>query len=88
MEFCRMAGPCLRGMRLTVRRVLEIAALYPKPAERRLEYPELEEEDIRQAPHYAALHLPDQILPLPDRALVARSGASPLCSEGTSLTWK
>jgi len=46
-------------MRLTVRRVLEIAALYPEPFERRLENPELEEEDIRQALHYAALHLPD-----------------------------
>lgn len=83
-----MVGLVLRGMRLTVRRVLEIAALYPEPAERRLEYPELEEEDIRQALHYAALHLPGQTLPLPDRALVARQGASPLCSEGTSLTWK
>jgi uncharacterized protein (DUF433 family) len=49
---------CLRGMRLTVRRVIEIAALYPDAAERRREFPELEDEDVKQALHYAALHLP------------------------------
>lgn len=63
--------PCLRGMRLTVRRVLEIAALYPDGAERRKEFPELEDEDVSQALHYAALHLPDQIIALPGDALVA-----------------
>ena len=63
--------PCLRGMRLTVRRVVEIAALYPGAAERRNEFPELEEEDVRQALHYAALHLPDQIVTLSGDALVA-----------------
>jgi uncharacterized protein (DUF433 family) len=63
--------PCLRGMRMTVRRVIEIAALYPDAAERRQEFPELEDEDVKQALHYAALHLPDQIIPLPDDALVA-----------------
>jgi uncharacterized protein (DUF433 family) len=56
--------PCIRGMRLTVRRVIEIAAVYPNPDERRLEFPELEDEDVRQALHYAALLLPDQILPI------------------------
>jgi uncharacterized protein (DUF433 family) len=63
--------PCLRGMRLTVRRVIEIAALYPDAAERRQEFPELDDEDVRQALHYAALHLPDQIISLPGDALVA-----------------
>ena len=63
--------PCLRGMRLTVRRVIEIAALYPDAAERRKEFPELEDEDVRQALHYAALHLPDQIISLTGDALVA-----------------
>jgi uncharacterized protein (DUF433 family) len=52
--------PCLRGMRLTVRRVLEIAALYPDAAERRKDYPDLEDEDVAQAIRYAALYLPDQ----------------------------
>jgi len=63
--------PCIRSMRLTVRRVLEIAALYPDAAERKLEFPELEDEDIKQALHYAALHLPDQVISLSDDALVA-----------------
>lgn len=56
--------PCLRGMRLTVRRVLEIASLYPDAAERRKDYPELENEDVAQAIRYAALYLPDQTISL------------------------
>jgi uncharacterized protein (DUF433 family) len=63
--------PCLRNLRLTVRRVVEIAALYPDRAERAAEYPELEDEDFRQALHYAALQLPDQIVSLEPDALVA-----------------
>lgn len=62
--------PCIRGMRLTVRRVIEIAALYPDAAERKEEYPELEDEDISQALHYAALHLPDQVVSLQDDVVV------------------
>jgi uncharacterized protein (DUF433 family) len=49
--------PCLRGLRLSVRRVVEIAASYPDSAERAVEYPELEDEDIRQALHFAAQYL-------------------------------
>ncbi len=63
--------PCLRNLRMTVRRVVEIAALYPDSDERKKEFPELEDEDLTQALHYAALHLPDQIIPLSDDALVA-----------------
>jgi uncharacterized protein (DUF433 family) len=63
--------PCLRGIRLTVRRVLEIKALYPDCAEREQEFPELEDEDVRQALHCAALHLPDQIVQISGDALVA-----------------
>jgi len=40
--------PCVRGLRLTVRRVLEALALYPDRDELRREYPELEDEDFRQ----------------------------------------
>jgi uncharacterized protein (DUF433 family) len=58
-------------MRLSVRRVVEIAALYPDAIERRREFPELDDEDVKQALHYAALHLPDQIISLPGDALVA-----------------
>lgn len=41
--------PCIRGMRLTVRRLLEVLATYPDREQLRIEYPEVEEEDIRQA---------------------------------------
>lgn len=56
--------PCIRGMRLTVRRVLEALAMYPDREQLRSEYPELEEEDIRQALSYAAADLDDKILEL------------------------
>ncbi len=56
--------PCLRGTRLTVRRVLEAVALYPDRNELRAEYPELENEDIRQALEFAALNLADETWPL------------------------
>lgn len=51
----RMNGePCIRDLRLTVRRVLEALAIYPEPADLKREYPELEDEDIRQALEFAA----------------------------------
>jgi uncharacterized protein (DUF433 family) len=53
--------PCIRGMRLTVRRVLSAMAAYPNREELRREYPELEEEDLRQALAYAAAALDDEI---------------------------
>ena len=62
----RMNGqPCIRNLRLTVRRVVELVALYPDRAELRREYPELEDEDIRQALAYAAAALDDRIADLP-----------------------
>jgi len=56
------AQPCIRGMRLTVRRVLEALAVYPDRRDLNHEYPELVEEDIRQALVYAAAHLDDKVL--------------------------
>ena len=56
--------PCIRNLRLTVRRVLEALAVYPDREELRKEYPELEDEDIRQALEYAAANLDDQSIPL------------------------
>jgi len=56
--------PCIRDMRLTVRRVIEALATYPDRAELRAEYPELEEEDIRQALAYAAANLDDKVVEL------------------------
>jgi uncharacterized protein (DUF433 family) len=51
----KMAGhPCIRGMRITVRRVLEILAAYPDRRELFEDYPDLEEEDLQQALAFAA----------------------------------
>ena len=61
----RMNGqPCIRGMRITVRRVLELVGLYPNREELRQEFPELEDEDIRQALAYALASLEDRIVDL------------------------
>ena len=61
----RMNGqPCIRNLRLTVRRVVEAVATYPNREELRREYPELEDEDIRQALEYAAANLEDKTAPL------------------------
>jgi len=57
--------PCIRNLRLTVRRVLEALALYPTREEFHREYPELDDEDIRQALGYAAANLDDRIIDLP-----------------------
>ena len=56
--------PTIRGMRLTVRRVVEAVALYPNREDLRSEYPELEDEDIRQALEFAADNLDDQVISL------------------------
>jgi uncharacterized protein (DUF433 family) len=53
--------PCIRGMRLTVRRVVEVQSLYPNREELFREYPELQEEDIQQALEFAAASLEDVI---------------------------
>ena len=52
--------PCIRGLRLTDRRVLEAIGQYASREELRADYPELEEEDIRQATAYAAAMLGDE----------------------------
>lgn len=49
--------PCIRGMRLTVRRVVEAVALYPNRDELFRNYPELEPDDVRQALAFAAANL-------------------------------
>lgn len=51
----KMAGkPCIRGMRITVRRTLEILATYPDRTELFNDFPDLEEEDLQQALAFAA----------------------------------
>ena len=53
---------CIRGMRITVRRVLESLKVYPNWNDLLREYPDLEEEDIRQALEWAARNLDDEVL--------------------------
>lgn len=51
----KMGGqPCIRGMRITVRRVLDILATYTTRAELFEDFPDLQEEDLRQALAFAA----------------------------------
>jgi uncharacterized protein (DUF433 family) len=56
--------PCVRGLRLTVRRVLELIALYPDRAELFREFPDLTHEDLTQVLAYAQAQLPDQVTEL------------------------
>jgi uncharacterized protein (DUF433 family) len=49
--------PCIRGMRLTVRRVLEAVSMYPNREELFAEYPELVAEDVTQALGFAAANI-------------------------------
>ena len=61
----RMNGqPSIRDLRLTVRRVVEAVAVYPDREAVRREYPELEEEDIRQALEYAAAIVGNRTIPI------------------------
>ena len=46
--------PCIRGMRLTVRRVIEAVSQYQDRSDLYRNYPELEPEDVRQALAFAA----------------------------------
>lgn len=63
MEFSRITyhpdkmngQPCIRDLRLTVKRVVELVALYTDRAELQQEFPELEDEDIRQALLYTSV---------------------------------
>jgi uncharacterized protein (DUF433 family) len=56
--------PCIRGIRITVRRIVEAVALYPNREQVKTEYSELEVDDNRQALEFAALNLADEVLRL------------------------
>jgi uncharacterized protein (DUF433 family) len=65
----RMSGqPCIRDLRLTVKRVLAALATYPDREALRTDYPELDDEDIRQALAYAASAIEDEVIELPKTA--------------------
>ena len=53
--------PCIRGMRITVRRVLEILATCRDSAEILHEYPYLEAEDLTQVLRYVAASVDDEV---------------------------
>ena len=75
----RMNGqPCVRNLSLTVRRVVEVVANYPDRAELRREYPELDDEDIRQALLYAATSLDERVL---EGVVVTDLTSTQLCSK-------
>jgi uncharacterized protein (DUF433 family) len=57
--------PCVRGMRLTVRRVVEAVATYPNREDLFRNYPELDAEDVRQALAFAAANLEDSAAETP-----------------------
>jgi len=56
--------PCIRGLRITVRRVVEALSTASSRGELRADYPELDDEDIRQALAYAAAMLADETVDL------------------------
>jgi uncharacterized protein (DUF433 family) len=56
----KMSGqPCIRGTRLTVRRVLKLLATYPDRHELFREFPELNESDLAEALSFAASRIED-----------------------------
>ena len=58
----KMGGqPCIRGLRITVKRVLEILGDYPDRTELFTDYPDLTEADIQQALQFASAHLDDHV---------------------------
>ena len=58
--------PCIRGMRISVSRVLDILATYKSREEIRLDFPDLEDEDFEQALRFAAENLEDTAFFVPD----------------------
>ena len=54
--------PCIRGMRITVRRVLELLASYADRTSLLADYPYLEPEDLNQVLRYAAAIVDDESL--------------------------
>lgn len=53
--------PCIRDLRITVRRVLELLAAYRTRDEILREYPFLEDEDLDQALQFAAASMIDRV---------------------------
>lgn len=81
----KMGGQaCVRGLRITIRRVLEILATYQDRHELFSDYPDLEEADLQQALAFAAAAV-DGTIDLHQAADcgIRRSGAAVLDLNGT-----
>lgn len=59
-----LGQPTIRGMRITVGVILKMLAGGAAVADVLAAYPELEEEDVRQAMRYAAWVVSDQLHPI------------------------
>jgi len=53
--------PCIRGLRISVENVLNILSSYPDRKDLFENYPDLEEEDLKQALAFAAASMDDRI---------------------------
>ena len=56
--------PCIRGLRIPVSLVIRLIAAGKTAKEILKDYPELEEEDIRQALEYAAWLTSEKVVPV------------------------
>jgi uncharacterized protein (DUF433 family) len=59
--------PCIRGMRIRVKDVLDLLAAKVPQSEILEDYPDLEPEDIQACIEYAAAQLDHPVLPLVNR---------------------
>jgi len=57
--------PCIRGLRIPVSLIVKLIAFGKKMGEIIEDYPELEEEDIKQSLEYAAWIVSEKVLPVP-----------------------
>ena len=60
-----LGQPTIRGLRITVSVIVKMIAEGASVADVVAAYPELEEEDVRQAMRYAAWVVADQFRPVP-----------------------
>ena len=60
--------PCIRNLRITVRRLLDIVATYPDRQAIRRDFPDIEDEDITQALQYASSVPDDAVVALPQHS--------------------
>jgi uncharacterized protein (DUF433 family) len=56
--------PCLKGLRIPVSLIIKLIASGKKIEEILEDYPELEEEDVKQSLEYAAWTVSERVLPL------------------------